>query len=206
MLYVWIDIETTGFDFHKCGICEIAGLVTRDDFVEINNFHRIIDNRNSYWEAGALRMHQASGLYREMEQGVTLLEAMQDLNKWTSIALDQFQNEMCYEKQGLGETANNIIYNAKLAGSSVHFDRRFLIRDWKGNFDSLFSHQELDVSSIGLVIKSTCGDEVANAFYETKAALKKADHRAMDDIRHSLSLLNYYREQGLISSRNCDFK
>jgi oligoribonuclease (3'-5' exoribonuclease) len=145
-----------------------------------------MDSREAYWEPAALAMHQSSSLYHEMENKLDEKDGMLDFAEW-------LREEVLAKEEGVPPRLT-------LAGSSVHFDRAFLINKWpeECDFEGIFTHRNLDVSSVKLAIRSFCGDLVANT-YTTEGS--EVDHRALSDIRHSIGQLLHFRKKGLIGSK-----
>jgi oligoribonuclease len=73
-----------------------------------------------------------------------------------------------------------------LAGSSIHQDRRFIVR-YMPKLDRRLHYRMVDVSAI---------KELARRWYPAALANlppKRESHRALDDIRESIDELRYYR-------------
>lgn len=183
MQYLWIDLETTGKDFEKCSICEIACFITGDDFVEKNVFHEIIIQPEAYWQQRALEMHLQSGLISDMHS---------DRARPEEDVIESFKNYLEKYKD------DDELYH--FAGSSVHFDKNFLDLKWNSNIMDYFSHRVLDVSSIKLALRSLIGDKKTFEFDETPEGMRVSEHRALDDIRYSAKLFKFYRDKGYIGS------
>lgn len=169
---VWVDCEMTGLDFNNDALVEVACVVTDSELnpldegitVVIKPPAEAIDNMNDF----VRNMHTESGLINELDSGISLEEAQEQL-------LEYVQGHIP-EK-----------FTAPLAGSSVYVDRRFINRDLP-EFDAFLHYRLIDVSSI---------KELARRWYpkaHTHAPPKHGGHRAMADTLESIAELRYYRE------------
>jgi oligoribonuclease len=112
-------------------------------------------------------MHTASGLLAELDRGVTLADAEQQV--------------LTYVREHVPEARK-----APLAGNSIATDRGFLTRDMP-ELDGWLHYRMIDVSSI---------KELARRWYPRvyfAAPAKQGGHRALADIRESIEELRYYR-------------
>jgi len=188
--YACTDIEATGLLHDKCKICEVAIIIVDPkDLKEVATFSKIVNAQEAYWQPTALSMHIETGLYSLMGKHGVSEEVLKN-------ELEQFlTTNMAQNKNG-----NPIPY--KMLGSSVWFDRQHLHQLFGDQtMRKLFSHQQVDVSSIAIEVKATCGDEVAGGYANSSNNLLRTKHRALDDIRHSLDQLRYYRKHGLIGGQ-----
>ncbi|MFM8205582.1 MAG: oligoribonuclease, partial [Actinomycetales bacterium] len=114
------------------------------------------------------KMHEASGLLKEIPNGVSL-EAADD-----AIAEYLTKYQVAQSK-------------SPLAGNSVYMDRAFISRDLP-KLNSFLHYRTIDVSTI---------KELARRWYPKtyfSAPTKEGNHRALGDIRDSIDELDYYRE------------
>lgn len=184
MKFVWVDLETTGIDHQKCSICEIAAIVTDESLQEQSVFQRVVAAREGYWQSYPLDMHRDNGLLDEM--------ASDKAKPWSIVGTEFYKWLM--SNATMNEEGK--IERFYLAGSSVHFDRRFLDHHWNFNLENFFSHRILDVSAIKLAVRAIHGDEIANEFDEQPdGTLRVADHRALADIRYSIALFKHFKEK-----------
>jgi oligoribonuclease len=168
---VWIDCEMTGLDLGRDALVEVAALVT--DF-ELNVLGDGVDlvirppaEAVENMPEIVREMHTASGLLTQMEQGVTVAEAEQEV--------------LNYVREHVPEARK-----APLAGNSIATDRGFLTRDMP-ELDGWLHYRMIDVSSI---------KELARRWYPRiyfSAPAKQGGHRALADIRESIEELRYYR-------------
>ncbi|MEU8221392.1 oligoribonuclease [Kribbella sp. NPDC048915] len=169
---VWIDCEMTGLDLAKDALIEVAVLVT--DY-ELNVLGDGIDLVIAPPPAALEQMgdfvrdmHTASGLLEELEHGIPLAEAEQQV-------LDFITS---YVKEPR---------KAALAGNSVGTDRTFLVRDMP-RVESHLHYRNVDVSSIKELVRRW----YPRVYYATPT--KTGNHRALADITESIDELRYYRQ------------
>ena len=169
---VWIDCEMTGLDIRADALIEVAALVTDFDLNVLGEGVDIIIKppAESLDQMGDFvrEMHEHSGLLVELESGVTMHEAEEQV-------LDYIK-EHCAEGS-----------RPPLAGNTVATDRAFLARDM-GTLESFLHYRIVDVSSI---------KELARRWYPRayfSAPSKRGNHRALADIQESIEELRYYRE------------
>jgi len=173
---VWVDLEMTGLDWNTDRIIEVAILITNGnlDVVDEEGFRMavktekvVLDNMNEW----CIEQHGKSGLTAEC------LAAPFPLPEVERQALEYIQHWIPQPN------------NAVLAGSSVHMDRAFLqeqmskITDW-------CHYRIVDVSSI----KELCKRWYPEISRSHGLDSKNANHRALDDIKGSISELRFYRQ------------
>jgi oligoribonuclease len=169
---VWVDMEMTGLDPEKERIIEVAVLITNGQ-IEIRA------------EGPNLAIHQPEGV----------LAAMDDWNKrhhGESGLLDRVrasaESESSAEEKILAFVAAHCGERmAPLAGNSIHQDRRFIQR-YMPRLDAYLHYRNVDVSTV---------KELVRRWYPTVfegAPKKQGVHRALDDIRESITELQYYRQ------------
>src|SRR5262249_15477435 len=113
-------------------------------------------------------MHTASGLLNELAGGMTLAEAQEQV--------------LAYVRGHVSEPRR-----APLCGNSIATDRAFLARDLP-RLDEYLHYRMIDVSSI---------KELARRWYPRvyfASPAKAGGHRALADIKESITELRYYRE------------
>ena len=166
----------TGLDFVNDLLVEVACIVTDSDLNELDEgFEAVIKVPQEKLETMDLvvtNMHTASGLIYDIQHGVTLEEAEQQLFDYiTSHVPESFK--------------------APLAGSSVYVDRIFLRRDMP-RVDSYLHYRIIDVSSI----KELARRWYSRTYYANP--LKTGNHRALGDTRDSINELKYYQQAILV--------
>jgi oligoribonuclease len=169
---VWIDCEMTGLSLAHDALVEVAALVTDSELNILGEGVDIVIRP----PAEALEsmpeivrdMHTASGLLTELDGGVSLAEA-------EKLVLDYVREQVAEPRK------------APLCGNSVSTDRGFLARDMPA-LEQHLHYRIVDVSSI---------KELARRWYPRayfNSPEKNGNHRALADIRESITELRYYRE------------
>ena len=169
---VWIDCEMTGLDLVEDALIEVAALVTDFDLNVLGEGVDVIIKP----PAAALdqmiefvrTMHVTSGLLDELENGVTLREAEEQV--------------MSYLREHCPADSR-----PPLAGNSVATDRGFVARDM-AELDAFLHYRIVDVSSIKELSKRWFPKSYYNA------PTKRGNHRALADIQESIEELRYYRD------------
>lgn len=168
---VWVDCEMTGLDLRADALIEVACIVTDADLNPVDEGIDLIIRPEPQQVAGMIdlvrTMHTESGLLDELESGITLAEAQDAL--------------LNYLKSWVPEPRRT-----PLAGSSVYVDRGFLARDLP-DFDAHLHYRLIDVSTI---------KELVRRWYPRvyfAAPEKRGGHRALGDIKDSITELRYYR-------------
>ena len=162
----------TGLDVASDALVEVACVVTDGDLTELDEGIDVIIKP----PAEALdqmpdlvrQMHTASGLLAELPGGVTLGEAQDQL--------------VSYVRGHVKEARK-----APLCGNSIATDRAFLARDLP-RLDQYLHYRMIDVSSV----KELARRWFPRAYFASP--LKVGGHRALADIRESITELRYYRE------------
>ncbi len=169
---VWIDCEMTGLDLAADALIEVAALVTDSELNVLGDGVQVVisppDAALEQMQDVVREMHTESGLLDELPEGVSMEEAQR-------LVLE-------YVKEWVPEPLR-----APLAGNSVGTDRGFLARDMP-ELERWLHYRIIDVSSV---------KELARRWYTRAyfaAPEKKGGHRALADIRESITELKYYRE------------
>ncbi len=168
---VWIDCEMTGLDYVSDALIEIACVVTDFDLNPLGEgvdlvikppaeaVEQMVDFVRS--------MHEKSGLLAELDSGITLADAEQQV--------------LTYVREHCAEGTR-----PPLAGNTVATDRAFISRDM-ADLDAFLHYRIVDVSSI---------KELSRRWYPRvyfAAPAKRGNHRALADIQESIEELRYYR-------------
>ncbi|AZC14120.1 MULTISPECIES: oligoribonuclease [unclassified Microbacterium] len=169
---VWIDCEMTGLDLAVDELVEIAIVVTDFELRPLDpGFQVVIKPDASAMEnmSDFVRtMHETSGLLQEIPGGVTVADAEFQ-------ALEYIQRFAPQEGK------------APLAGNTIGTDRMFLAK-YMPRVDRWLHYRNVDVSSI---------KELSRRWYPRAyihAPAKNGGHRALADIRESITELAYYRQ------------
>ena len=169
---VWIDCEMTGLDLVEDALVEVAALVTDSDLTVLGAGVDVVirppEAALAQMRDVVREMHTTSGLLTELEHGVSMEEAQARV--------------LSYVREWVPEPGK-----APLAGNSVATDRAFLARDMP-ELEAYLHYRIIDVSSV---------KELARRWYPRAyfaAPAKAGGHRALADIRESITELRYYRE------------
>lgn len=161
---LWLDMEMTGLDVAREVPIEVAALVCDLQFNEVETYHAVIRQPQSYidkmddWNR---EHHGASGLIAQIPQGRDPAAVESDL---VQLIDRHFQGEP-----------------AVLCGNSINQDRLFI----NAHFPILarkLHYRMLDVTAWKIVFQSMYGVKFE----------KKNQHRAIDDIRESIAELRHY--------------
>jgi oligoribonuclease len=162
----------TGLDLEADALIEVAALVTDSELNVLGSGVQVVitppDAALEQMQDVVREMHTDSGLLDELPEGVSMEEAQR-------LVLD-------YVKEWVPEPLR-----APLAGNSVGTDRAFLARDMP-ELERWLHYRIIDVSSV---------KELARRWYTRSyfaAPEKNGGHRALADIRESITELKYYRE------------
>ena len=167
---VWIDLEMTGLDTVNDSIIEIATIVTDRDLNELAEGPVMairkpaeVMNGMDDWNR---RQHGESGLtQRVLESDIETAEAERATLDFLASWVSAGSSPMC--------------------GNSICQDRRFLAREMP-ELERFFHYRNLDVSSLK-ILAQLWAPAVAAGF------TKSSTHRALADIRDSISELEWYR-------------
>lgn len=177
-LLVWVDLETTGFDFQDqmkgCQdhlILEIGVLVTDSSFNIVGDELSIIINQNEadynlLSDDVVKKMHKDSGLYEAMLKSSIDLKTAEEL-------VIQYLKDLNIKPK-----------SSPICGNNVSFDKNFIDAQMP-LFSSFLHYRKIDVSSFKEVYK-----RILPEFAGT--IIKKAKHRAIDDIKESVEELKLY--------------
>ena len=169
---VWIDCEMTGLDLVADALVEVACLVTDSELTVLGEGVDVVVRppAEAVEQMGDFvrGMHTESGLLPLLDSGVTLEEAQRRV-------LDYVREHVPDGRK------------APLGGNTVSTDRAFLARDMP-ELDAHLHYRIVDVSSVKELAKRW----FPRAYY--MAPRKTGGHRALGDIRDSITELRYYRE------------
>ena len=168
---VWIDCEMTGLDYVNDALVEIACVVTDFDLNPLGDGVDLVikppAEAVAQMDDFVRSMHEKSGLITELDSGITLNEAEEQVLAYVG--------EHCAEGS-----------RPPLAGNTVATDRAFISRDMP-DLDAFLHYRIVDVSSI---------KELSRRWYPRTyfaAPAKLGNHRALADIQESIEELRYYR-------------
>lgn len=166
-----MDLEMTGLDPERDTILEIATVITNDNLEVVKEgpcmaIHQP-DAVLAAMDPWCVEHHGSSGLTKRVRESTV---SMQDAEAKTLA----FIQEYCPEKV------------SPLCGSSIHQDRRFLVR-YMPKIHHYLHYRMIDVSTV---------KELVQRWYpfDVKPSPKTKNHLAMDDVRESISELIFYRQ------------
>jgi len=171
---VWFDCETTGLDPRVDQLLEVAVILTDGQLQERAVFEKVLHFDGLIENDWVRNQHTKSGLLEACHYSVC---------DRTSVAS---QLSLFLEENGI-ERKSGV-----LAGSSIHFDRSF-IREHLSSFEADLHYRMVDVSSFNEVALRFAPD-----IYATRPNVPKEEvaHRALPDVRHSISVLRHYLAAG----------
>ena len=169
---VWIDLEMTGLDPDSEKIIEIATIVTDTSLTVLADGPDIAIHQTAETLAAMdewnTEQHGRSGL---TERVLASSCGVQEAEALTLRFLERYVPPQ----------------TSPMCGNSVCLDRRFLHR-YMPRLERYFHYRNLDVSTL----KELClrwAPDTANRFE------KRAEHRALQDIRGSIAELRFYRDE-----------
>jgi oligoribonuclease len=174
VVLVWMDLEMTGLDPAKNVIVEIATLITTDDLEIVAEGPDLVvhqpEEALALMEPIVVDMHTKSGLLDSIRASTISLE-------------DAGAATLEFIKTHVPEARK-----VPLCGNSIGMDRRFL-DTYLPEIENWLHYRSIDVSSV---------KELVRRWYpaiNSSRPFKQGSHRALDDIRESISELRFYRER-----------
>lgn len=168
---VWIDCEMTGLDLDKDALIELAVLVTNAELEILGEGVDIVikppQSALDQMDEVVRTMHESSGLLAELDRGISLAEAEQRALEYIKAYVPT-------------------VRRAPLAGNSVATDRGFLARDMP-TLEGHLHYRMVDVSSIKELVRRWYPRVYFNSPEKT------GNHRALGDIKDSITELRFYR-------------
>ena len=169
---VWIDLEMTGLDPDSEKIIEIATVVTSASLEVLA-------------DGPEIAIHQTAGVLAAMDGWNTEQHGRSGLT-------ERVFASTCREEEAEARTLEFLErylppQTSPMCGNSVCLDRRFLHR-YMPRLESFFHYRNLDVSTL----KELC---LRWAPEKARKLVKRAEHRAMQDIRGSIAELRFYRDE-----------
>lgn len=171
-MMIFVDIETTGLDPATDVILEVGmALVHPDTFKVEAVTSRLVSVPNladvvASVDRVVLDMHNESGLWAELRQGLT--------NRVTSLDI-YFANVVKAWSDG---------EKLPMVGNSVHFDRAFL-KVHMPQTEAAFHYRNIDLSGIREAVRLWAPDRLA------VIPVDKKKHRALSDIDDSINLARW---------------
>jgi len=193
-MMIWTDIETTGLNYQHCDILEIAFVVTDNDLNVLGHHTELIppysrdtlfdpNSSEVAFETAAVAMHEKSGLIKELQTKFSWQDTYYEVYR------DRFHTELSRADKAMRTFLASVSEGRKvpLCGSSVHFDRRFLERDFPELMDEFFTHRNIDVSSFKEYFKLLPG-------YKESSTSRVSTHRALPDCFDSIATMRELSE------------
>ena len=172
-MLAWMDLEMTGLDHTSDVIVEIATLVTDD---ELN----IVD------EGPDIVVHQPDDVLQRMDPFVVDMHTrsgLLDLIRTSTVTLPEAgAATLDFIRRHVPEART-----VPLCGNSIGTDRRFLA-NYLPEIEEYLHYRSVDVSSVKELVRRWYPDVL------TQRGWKAGTHRALDDIRESVSEMRLYRE------------
>lgn len=172
-LLCWMDLEMTALDASRDQIIEITVLLTDA-------------NLNVVFEGPDIVIHADSKLFEGIPESARALHEksgiMSDVAKSTVSLKEAEAQVLAFLKEHVEAQS------APLCGNSIHMDRHFLRIQMPELEDYLF-YRCIDVSTV----KELARRWAPNVFEEARNRKGEVEHRAMSDIRASISELAFYR-------------
>jgi len=175
-MIVWIDTETTGLDPAKENLLEIAVVATDDNLNEIATYETLISGADlDDLDDFIVEMHTKSGLLDSLRagKGKPLADVSAEIVAWLRVL-----------------APSSDLKKIPLGGSSVQFDRNFL-QVHMPDVIGLLSYRNVDVSSMTELYKRADAKGYAKRRKENRVVA----HRAIDDIRYSISEAKFFAER-----------
>jgi len=189
--WFWIDIETTGLDPETCVILQVACVVTDAELDVLDQYTSYVRPRlsdltdtNSNWIDTA----HGTGYGYTPYPNAGLTAKLANLAYTSGDDLRNVERAMmrvALKHFDVGEVI--------LAGNSVHFDRRFIVRHMPG-FAALLHHRMLDVTSLQLL-----ADDRQPVLAKMLKEQFPAAHTAVEDINMSIEKLKLMFKNGFIA-------
>ncbi len=174
-----MDLEMTGLDPSRNVIVEIATLVTDDELNVVAEGPDLVvhqpEDQLALMEPIVVEMHTKSGLL--------------DAIRASTVTLDEAGAQTLeFIKQWVPEARK-----VPLCGNSIGMDRRFLDA-YLPDIENWLHYRSIDVSSVKELVRRWYPQLTNGRPY------KAGTHRALDDIRESVSELRFYREHVFVPS------
>ncbi len=173
-MLVWMDLEMTGLDATRDVIVEIATIVTDNELNIVAEGPDLVihqpEDALAKMDPFVVDMHTRSGLLASIRSSTVNLEAAGAAT-------------LAFIKEHVPEAST-----VPLCGNSIGMDRRFLTA-YLPDIENWLHYRSIDVSSV---------KELVRRWYpnvKNDLPHKNGTHRALDDIRASISELQFYRQR-----------
>lgn len=172
MIYVSIDLETTGLDPNNCQILEIGAVAQELGGNEIERFHSILKHDEVYGSTFALNMNQRLLKAISEGEGKEPREALDEFVKWVK----KFKNS----------TNNVVVAGKNFAG----FDKPFLMAV-DGRFRSMFHRRVLDPAILYIKFDDEVAPDLATCL-ERAGLPNEVTHNAVEDAAQVRDLIEHH--------------
>lgn len=174
--WVFVDLEMTGLDEKNCVIVQAAMVITDRALQEL----AVLDL--PIWQPDA-ELDKMVPFVRDMHTKNGLLQRVRS----SAVSVQEA------EKQMLELLVQHVSYRKGiLAGSSIHFDRRFL-QKYMPTFEGYLHYRQIDVSSVKILCQEWFGPK-------GKSPKKNSTHTALRDIKDTIEELRFYKENCFVAS------
>ena len=170
---LWVDLEMTGLDPIEDRIMEVGAIITDWDFKEIATYEAAIKVGPRLVEKRMFKGPSKDFWEKFPEVRAALIKQ----NDETGRSGRTIENELLAFIDEHFDKETPVL----LGGNSIHMDRRFVINEWH-RLDERLNYRMLDVSAFKVVFEGK---------YKKKFSKPEA-HRALEDIRGSITELKYY--------------
>lgn len=189
---IWLDLENSGLG-PNFPILEIACFVTNLNLEIVDKWEAVLPTPPHFtFEQQALEMHKKSGLMRHSQRLTALLwrrAYSDDAEDTHQVYADLYDQLLLQLEDDLVKKVRPYLQGASrkppLCGNSPHYDRQVLEYHFFGKFLSLFSHQNIDVTTTYLLTKLFSPQNLPPKNDEN-------NHRAGDDLRRSIEYLKFF--------------
>ncbi|MGI9622381.1 MAG: oligoribonuclease [Acidimicrobiales bacterium] len=172
-MLAWMDLEMTGLEPGRHVIVEIATLIT-DDSLEI-----VAEGPDLVIAASPDELAQMDGVVLDMHQRSGLLDQI----KASDLGLESAGRQTLeFLQHHIPEPGT-----VPLCGNSIGTDRRFLSL-FLPEIEAFLNYRSIDVSTIKELARRWAPEVLASA------PNKAGGHRAMDDVKESVTELKHYRD------------
>lgn len=167
----FLDLETTGLNEDTCVILEAGLIIVDQDLQEVDVYHEVVyqsEEELAKMDDYCWNIHTQSNLVHEVRASTKTLAEVED----------EIIRRLDAE---FGPDVKPV-----LAGSSIHFDRKF-IRKHMPRLDKRLHYRMIDVSSFKEAYRLLFGYKRPQSAVPSKPA-----HRAIPDGRESIAELKHY--------------
>tara|TARA_B100000214_G_scaffold286033_1_gene215588 strand:+ start:356 stop:892 length:537 start_codon:yes stop_codon:yes gene_type:complete len=172
-MLVWMDLEMTGLEPARHVIVEIATIITDDQLEIVAEGPDLVIHADevqlSEMDDFVTDMHTKSGLLEQIRLSSTHLEEA------TQVTLDFIMEHVKKPR------------SVPLCGNSIGTDRRFLDA-YMPEIENFLHYRSIDVSTAKELARRW------NPAVLKGVPQKETSHRALDDIRESITELRHYKE------------